>query len=353
MNDFRTRAAKLRDFPDKAMIDYLTKAADANRDEALRVAALLEGQVSDPAFPAKYKLPLVYLIDSILKNVREPYTTILAAGVVGWYSCAWDSVDSKGRASLIKVLGTWEAGRLFAPDKLQQLREIVASRSQGPPQQQPPPQARQPPPHQPQPHYPPAPVASFMPAAPAPSPVPPSMVPPPAGPGVSGSYHQQPPQQYVQQHPILGGASLAAPPLSVLPLPPAVSLPPASDYEARVGQRLQVVLEEELRALGESATMDELWQLMPDAMRAYREIAAGQVQEEMAAAAAAGGGAIAAPAPPPPPPQPPQQHQQLLLQMQQQLPPSPLLPPQQPPPHQPMISMLPLTLSPQAPRGAL
>ncbi|KAF8980260.1 hypothetical protein BGZ46_004444 [Entomortierella lignicola] len=57
--------------------------------------------------PANQKLPILYLIDSIIKNVGGPYVNLFGRSIVNLFLEAYTVVDSAAKTSFEKVLGTW------------------------------------------------------------------------------------------------------------------------------------------------------------------------------------------------------------------------------------------------------
>eukprot|EP00475_Leptophrys_vorax_P033149 TRINITY_DN5186_c0_g1_i2.p1 TRINITY_DN5186_c0_g1~~TRINITY_DN5186_c0_g1_i2.p1 ORF type:complete len:389 (-),score=78.67 TRINITY_DN5186_c0_g1_i2:536-1663(-) len=107
----------------KPIITSLTIIADENKNHAsaevaravFRRAALLH-----PADQAR--LPLLYLIDSIVKNIGEPYITLFVPEIPRLFNetFAHCQVD-KTRLSMIKLLNTWRDPKLRFPPSLFQI----------------------------------------------------------------------------------------------------------------------------------------------------------------------------------------------------------------------------------------
>ena len=60
------------------------------------------------------KLPLVYLIDSILKNVKGKYIPIIEADARNWLPVVYQSLPEDGRAKLKKVYNLWKDAGVFS-----------------------------------------------------------------------------------------------------------------------------------------------------------------------------------------------------------------------------------------------
>lgn len=70
----------------------------------------------------QFKLPIFYLTDSILKNVRGPYPALFGRVIVPLYCNCVKQVSGKDLRRFIHVLNTWEQGRVFAADAITQMR---------------------------------------------------------------------------------------------------------------------------------------------------------------------------------------------------------------------------------------
>ncbi|RLN95818.1 hypothetical protein BBJ28_00000734 [Nothophytophthora sp. Chile5] len=171
---------QMMDYPAKDIINSLTMLAErvqfapeivsfletkihrVNNQLPCRGASLLAacGLPSAPCclVAPNCKLPIFYLTDSILKNIRGPYPSLFAAKIVPLYcNCVrqvrarrW--VSAKDLRRFIHVLNTWETTRLFNKEAIAQMRG-AATRAQAaaesssapgkPVQQRPPPQQQQ------------------------------------------------------------------------------------------------------------------------------------------------------------------------------------------------------------------
>lgn len=97
---FRAKAEEMGEFPDKRVIDQLTGTAKRHRDDMSQaITALLQSMILDPDHPAKRKLPICFLVDSLVKNITEPYADLFEDGLVRWFCSAYDVVDEKSKVS--------------------------------------------------------------------------------------------------------------------------------------------------------------------------------------------------------------------------------------------------------------
>lgn len=65
---------------------------------------------------SKTKLPVLYLIDSIVKNVSRAYLSLFTKNIVNTFSTVFEKVDENTRASMWNLRQTWS--QVFPPKKL-------------------------------------------------------------------------------------------------------------------------------------------------------------------------------------------------------------------------------------------
>ncbi|KAM6907162.1 LOW QUALITY PROTEIN: pre-mRNA cleavage complex 2 protein Pcf11 [Xenentodon cancila] len=171
-------------FNSKPHINMLTILAEENIQFAKDIVAIIEAQISKA--PSTEKLPVLYLVDSIVKNVGGEYLAVFAKNLITSFICVFEKVDENTRKSLFKLRSTWD--EVFPPKKLYALDVRVNSLDPAWPIKPLPPtvnasihvnprflkQSEEAPSPQPAPSHPNAPAA----AAPAPPPPPPPPVAP-------------------------------------------------------------------------------------------------------------------------------------------------------------------------------
>lgn len=98
---FRGKAEQMGEFPDKVIINALTGTATRHRaDKAQAITTVLQNMLVDPNHPAKHKLPICYLVDSIVKNISDPYADLFEVGLTHWFCSAYDAVDDKSKVRI-------------------------------------------------------------------------------------------------------------------------------------------------------------------------------------------------------------------------------------------------------------
>ncbi|GLV35194.1 Pcf11 cleavage and polyadenylation factor subunit [Carabus blaptoides fortunei] len=98
----------------KPLINMLTMLADDNIEHAEAIVEAVEKHLEKVR--SEYKLPVLYLIDSIVKNVGRTYTTLFTQNIVHTFCSVFEKVDEKVRAQMFKLRQTWND--VFAGKKL-------------------------------------------------------------------------------------------------------------------------------------------------------------------------------------------------------------------------------------------
>ncbi|XP_041657248.1 pre-mRNA cleavage complex 2 protein Pcf11 [Cheilinus undulatus] len=93
-------------FNSKPHINMLTILAEENLHFAKDIVAIIEAQISKA--PATEKLPVLYLVDSIVKNVGGEYLAVFAKNLITSFICVFEKVDENTRKSLFKLRSTWD-----------------------------------------------------------------------------------------------------------------------------------------------------------------------------------------------------------------------------------------------------
>ncbi|KAF9915615.1 hypothetical protein BX616_005736, partial [Lobosporangium transversale] len=132
---YRNELATLT-FNSKPIITSLTIAAGDNLSVSKVIVQTIEERIRTA--PPSQKLPTLYLIDSIIKNVGGPYLNLFARTIVNLFLDAYQVVDAATKASFEKVLGTWPNWNtpLFPRDLVARIeRGVQSMRQQKQPQQ--------------------------------------------------------------------------------------------------------------------------------------------------------------------------------------------------------------------------
>ena len=68
--------------------------------------------------PREKLLPLVYAVDSILKNAKGHYVQIVEKDAENWIPAVYKQMMDTEKAKLQKVWKTWNDSRIFTPESL-------------------------------------------------------------------------------------------------------------------------------------------------------------------------------------------------------------------------------------------
>ncbi|KAJ5220892.1 uncharacterized protein N7469_009779 [Penicillium citrinum] len=91
---------------DRFQINNLTVIARENTEHASAISRVLEDHISQT--PPMQKLPALYVVDSIVKNVGTPYTLFLGKHMYQTFMNAYVLVDPATRRKLDEMLKTWK-----------------------------------------------------------------------------------------------------------------------------------------------------------------------------------------------------------------------------------------------------
>lgn len=112
----------------KPIINSLTMIAGESRQYAAVVAEEILQHMDSVS--VKFKLPLIYLVDSILKNIGGEYKKEFELRIVDSFVDFFRGADPTVRAKLTKLAGTWEG--IFSASTLQNINERVGRRTPSP-----------------------------------------------------------------------------------------------------------------------------------------------------------------------------------------------------------------------------
>eukprot|EP00170_Pyropia_yezoensis_P000040 contig_664_g40 len=110
-------------FNSKRLINHLTSVAQENVAHAPTIATTIVARIA--AVPADIKLPLLYLLDSICKNVGGVYTAAFAARIQSTFLDTYAVCAAPVRRSLLRMLGTWTP--VFGEETVASLAHHVAA----------------------------------------------------------------------------------------------------------------------------------------------------------------------------------------------------------------------------------
>ena len=104
MNEYAQGLQELT-FNSKLIINNLTIIAGEQKVVAGAIVAAIEKHVL--MCPAQHKLPAMYLMDSIMKNIGQPYVSLFEKNLVGLFLGVYRQVLPPEQLSLGKLAGTW------------------------------------------------------------------------------------------------------------------------------------------------------------------------------------------------------------------------------------------------------
>ncbi|KAJ8326589.1 mRNA 3' end processing factor, variant 2 [Batrachochytrium dendrobatidis] len=129
--EFRTSLGDLT-FNSKPIITNLTIIAQENINSSSAIVHAVEERIKNSQ--PKHRVPTIYLMDSIIKNVGGIYRTLFAKNIVSVFSDAYSAVDQADQLRLQKLVRTWAtypSGPLFSATKLSVLERLCAKAGSG------------------------------------------------------------------------------------------------------------------------------------------------------------------------------------------------------------------------------
>ncbi|KAK4887613.1 hypothetical protein RN001_003884 [Aquatica leii] len=101
-------------FNSKPLISVLTILAEENIQHAKDIVEAIESHLSRVRI--EVKLPVLYLIDCIIKNVGGPYTALFCQNIVSTFCSVFEQVEEHTRAEMFRLRQTWND--VIPPKKL-------------------------------------------------------------------------------------------------------------------------------------------------------------------------------------------------------------------------------------------
>ncbi|XP_066254099.1 polyadenylation and cleavage factor homolog 11-like isoform X1 [Euwallacea similis] len=92
-------------FNSKPLINVLTMLAEENLPNAKIIVQAIEEHLAKVAVDVK--LPILYLVDCIVKNVGQMYTSIFSQNIASTFCTVFKVVDEKTRLEMFKLRQTW------------------------------------------------------------------------------------------------------------------------------------------------------------------------------------------------------------------------------------------------------
>lgn len=127
LEEYSEMLRELGNHPDKVQINTLSMVADdhASSKHAAKVLHdCIRSLLISPSVAYDRKLPLIYVLDSILKNVGKEYISIVEADAPTWIPLVHASFVKSAPAlnlKLRKVLNTWKDFGIFKPEAVQRM----------------------------------------------------------------------------------------------------------------------------------------------------------------------------------------------------------------------------------------
>jgi hypothetical protein len=127
LQTFIQRLDGLKDWPDKGAITELSAITERNIGFAEHFAKILVAKLTDPRTHSTYKLPIFYVIDSIMKHVGGPFAVLFGTYFNECYPQAVSELHEKDRNKLTFLLDTWGERRFMSLELLAKMKSAINS----------------------------------------------------------------------------------------------------------------------------------------------------------------------------------------------------------------------------------
>mmetsp|Transcript_16431 Transcript_16431/g.41206 ORF Transcript_16431/g.41206 Transcript_16431/m.41206 type:complete len:562 (-) Transcript_16431:69-1754(-) len=136
LEEYKEMVEDLGTFPDKVKINTLSMVAE-DHAESYKNAELLYNIIRESLISTiihcDRKLPLVYVVDSILKNVKGEFIPIVEKDASNWFPVVYRALPEEKRVKLEKVWNLWNKGStsVFNKDKWEEMGRCFSEKSSG------------------------------------------------------------------------------------------------------------------------------------------------------------------------------------------------------------------------------
>ena len=117
---------------DRVKINSLSMIAEDYSDSSAGASTIYQ-MIRDRLLkaPRNKLIPLVYAVDSILKNAKGHYISEVEADAESWIPAVYKQLQEPQKAKLEKMWKTWNDSRIFAPEKLKAMGRCFDAGSSG------------------------------------------------------------------------------------------------------------------------------------------------------------------------------------------------------------------------------
>jgi pre-mRNA cleavage complex 2 protein Pcf11 len=133
LEEYKEILERMGNFADKVTVNSLSMVAEDHADSPSSAAAIygcIRDPLLSPTVAAGRKLPLVYVMDSILKNVKGEYRKLIEEDAHEWMPVVHKALGEEQRAKLKRVWNTWREFRIFPEDKLERMGQCFVDAEQ-------------------------------------------------------------------------------------------------------------------------------------------------------------------------------------------------------------------------------
>ncbi|GMI42170.1 hypothetical protein TrCOL_g12921 [Triparma columacea] len=124
-----SQLSELGSHPDKAMINAITMLAEDYADDSVganEFYAIIQARMVSDETSALFKLPLVYLVDSMLNNAKGEFITVVGETITTVFLSVYSKIDDQSKKKLARLLTIWKKNSMFPLNKIA-IMEGIAS----------------------------------------------------------------------------------------------------------------------------------------------------------------------------------------------------------------------------------
>mmetsp|Transcript_7826 Transcript_7826/g.9991 ORF Transcript_7826/g.9991 Transcript_7826/m.9991 type:complete len:184 (+) Transcript_7826:56-607(+) len=116
LEEYSAMLNDLGNFADIVQINTLSMVAEdykSSTSSSFKIYKVIRTHLLKKKSSPARKLPLVYVVDSILKNAKGQFVTLMEADAKNWLPVVYGMLNSDGRAKLKRVWNTWREFGIF------------------------------------------------------------------------------------------------------------------------------------------------------------------------------------------------------------------------------------------------
>ncbi|GMH53399.1 hypothetical protein TrRE_jg8759, partial [Triparma retinervis] len=106
-----SQLSELGSHPDKALINAITMLAEDYADDSLGANEfydIIRTRMVSASTSDIFKLPLVYLVDSILNNAKGEFISVVGETITSVFFSVYSKIDDNSKKKFARLLSIWK-----------------------------------------------------------------------------------------------------------------------------------------------------------------------------------------------------------------------------------------------------